>query len=76
VRIMRRWADEFDRLHGQYQRHRTGISKCVDRLDEPRPTGLRFLGELKSSRGSVALCGPTLEDTRWSTLWYFCRAVR
>src|SRR3984893_9570755 len=38
---------------------RTPLSKGVDRLDEPRPTGFRFLGELKSSRGSVALCGPT-----------------
>ena len=33
--------------------------ESVDRLDEPRPKGFRFLGELKSSRGSVALCGPT-----------------
>src|SRR6266446_4341609 len=54
-------AAAYDRtpLHAQYQWHRTAISKCVDRLDEPRPTGFRFLGELKSSRGSVALCGPT-----------------
>ena len=62
----RRWtqspiAAAYDRtpLHAQYQWYRTAISKCVDRLDEPRPTGFRFLGELKSSRGSVALCGPT-----------------
>src|SRR5215469_14415048 len=62
-------AAAYDRtpLHAQYQWHRTAISKCVDRLDEPRPTGFRFLGELKSSRGSVpdavqpGLGGHTLE---------------
>src|SRR5215469_14807562 len=60
-------ANDRTPLHAQYQWHRTAISKYVDRLDEPRPTGFSFLGELKSSRGSVpyavqpGLGGHTLE---------------
>jgi len=52
------------------------FENAFDRLGrKPRPTGFRFLGEL-NPRGDRLPYASNLgwEDTRWSTLWYFCHA--